>query len=35
MTGVFGAGKILNAKAARSQFIGDMVWGISLAPHLS
>jgi xanthine dehydrogenase YagR molybdenum-binding subunit len=31
MTGVFGAGKILNAKTARSQFIGGMVWGISLA----
>lgn len=33
MTGVFGAGKILNAKTARSQFIGGMVWGISLALH--
>jgi xanthine dehydrogenase YagR molybdenum-binding subunit len=31
MTGVFGAGKILNAKTARSQFIGGMIWGISLA----
>lgn len=31
MTGVFGTGKILNAKTARSQFIGGMVWGISLA----
>ena len=31
MTGVFGPGKILNAKTARSQFIGGMVWGISLA----
>ncbi len=31
MTGVFGAGKILNAKTARSQFIGGMVWGISMA----
>lgn len=31
MTGVFAAGKILNAKTARSQFIGGMVWGISLA----
>jgi len=31
MTGVFAAGKILNAKTARSQFIGGMVWGIGLA----
>ena len=31
MTGVFAAGKILNAKTARSQFMGGMVWGISLA----
>jgi xanthine dehydrogenase YagR molybdenum-binding subunit len=31
MTGVFAAGKILNAKTGRSQFIGGMVWGISLA----
>lgn len=31
MTGVFGAGKILNAKTARSQFLGGMVWGISMA----
>jgi len=33
MTGVFGAGKILNAKTARSQFQGGIVWGISLALH--
>ena len=33
MTGVFGAGKILNAKTARSQFQGGMIWGISLALH--
>jgi len=33
MTGVFGAGKILNAKTARSQFIGGMIWGISMALH--
>ena len=31
MTGVFGAGKILNAKTARSQFMGGMVWGIGMA----
>jgi xanthine dehydrogenase YagR molybdenum-binding subunit len=35
MTGVFDAGKILNAKTARSQFMGGMVWGISLALHES
>ena len=31
MTGVFGAGKILNALTARSQFMGGMVWGVSFA----
>ena len=31
MVGCFGAGKILNAKTARSQFLGGMVWGISMA----
>jgi xanthine dehydrogenase YagR molybdenum-binding subunit len=31
MVGAFGAGRILNAKLARSQFIGGMVWGISFA----
>jgi xanthine dehydrogenase YagR molybdenum-binding subunit len=31
MVGVFGAGRILNAKTARSQFIGGMVWGIGMA----
>jgi xanthine dehydrogenase YagR molybdenum-binding subunit len=31
MTGVFGAGTILNTKTGRSQFIGGMVWGVSLA----
>jgi xanthine dehydrogenase YagR molybdenum-binding subunit len=31
MVGAFGAGKILNAKTARSQFIGGMVWGVSFA----
>jgi xanthine dehydrogenase YagR molybdenum-binding subunit len=31
MVGCFGAGKILNAKTARSQFMGGMVWGISMA----
>lgn len=31
MVGCFGAGKILNAKTARSQFMGGMVWGVSMA----
>ncbi|HTV17695.1 MAG TPA: xanthine dehydrogenase family protein molybdopterin-binding subunit [Polyangiaceae bacterium] len=29
----FGAGKILNAKTARSQLIGGIVWGIGFALH--
>lgn len=31
MVGCFGAGKILNPKTARSQFMGGMIWGIGLA----
>jgi xanthine dehydrogenase YagR molybdenum-binding subunit len=31
MLGCFGAGKIFNAKTARSQLLGGMVWGISMA----
>jgi xanthine dehydrogenase YagR molybdenum-binding subunit len=31
MTGVFASGRILNPRTARSQFMGGMVWGISLA----
>ena len=31
MVGCFGAGKILNSKTGRSQFLGGMVWGISMA----
>ena len=31
MVGVFGAGKILNAKRARNQFVGGMTWGIGMA----
>ncbi len=31
MVGCFGAGKILNAKTARSQLLGGMVWGVSMA----
>jgi hypothetical protein len=33
MLGVFGAGRILNAKTARSQVIGDIIWGLSGALH--
>ncbi|MGL1213449.1 molybdopterin cofactor-binding domain-containing protein, partial [Vibrio parahaemolyticus] len=31
MAGVFDAGRILNAKTARSQAIGGMIWGVSYA----
>jgi xanthine dehydrogenase YagR molybdenum-binding subunit len=31
MLGVFAAGRILNAKTARSQLIGGMTWGVSAA----
>jgi xanthine dehydrogenase YagR molybdenum-binding subunit len=31
MLGAFGAGRILNPRTARSQFIGGMVWGIGMA----
>jgi xanthine dehydrogenase YagR molybdenum-binding subunit len=33
MLGVFDAGRIINAKAARSQIIGGMIWGMSAALH--
>ena len=33
LVGAFGAGRILNAKTARSQFIGGMIWAIGLALH--
>jgi xanthine dehydrogenase YagR molybdenum-binding subunit len=33
MLGVFAAGRILNAKTARSQLIGGMTWGVSAALH--
>jgi len=33
MTGCFAAGRILNERLARSQFIGGMVWGIGMALH--
>src|SRR6202022_163509 len=31
--GVFAPGRILNAKTARSQLIGGMTWGVSMALH--
>ncbi|MFC5499025.1 molybdopterin cofactor-binding domain-containing protein [Caenimonas terrae] len=33
MLGVFAAGRILNAKTARSQAIGGMIWGVGSALH--
>lgn len=33
MLGVFSAGRILNARTARSQFIGGMTMGLSMALH--
>jgi xanthine dehydrogenase YagR molybdenum-binding subunit len=33
MLGVFDAGRIINQKAARSQIIGGMTWGVSAALH--
>ena len=33
MLGVFAAGRILNAKMARSQLLGGMTWGLSAALH--
>jgi xanthine dehydrogenase YagR molybdenum-binding subunit len=33
MTGVFAAGRIVNARTARSQFIGGMTMGLSMALH--
>jgi xanthine dehydrogenase YagR molybdenum-binding subunit len=33
MLGVFAAGRILNAKTARSQAIGGLIWGLSGALH--
>jgi xanthine dehydrogenase YagR molybdenum-binding subunit len=33
MLGVFAAGRILNAKTARSQLIGGMIWGVGAALH--
>ncbi|MEQ3549189.1 xanthine dehydrogenase family protein molybdopterin-binding subunit [Pseudonocardia nematodicida] len=33
MLGVFAAGRIVNPLTARSQFLGGMVWGLSMALH--
>ncbi len=33
LVGVFAGGRILNARLARSQFMGGMVWGIGMALH--
>jgi xanthine dehydrogenase YagR molybdenum-binding subunit len=33
MLGIFAAGRIINPLTARSQFLGGMVWGISMALH--
>jgi xanthine dehydrogenase YagR molybdenum-binding subunit len=33
MTGVFAAGRIINARTARSQLMGGMIWGVSTALH--
>jgi xanthine dehydrogenase YagR molybdenum-binding subunit len=33
MLGVFNPGRVFNAKTARSQLIGGMIWGISAALH--
>ncbi len=33
MLGVFDAGRIFNARTARSQLIGGMIWGVSAALH--
>jgi xanthine dehydrogenase YagR molybdenum-binding subunit len=31
MLGVFDVGRVLNAKTARSQLVGGMIWGVSAA----
>jgi len=33
LVGVFDVGRVLNAKTARSQLMGGMVWGIGMALH--
>jgi CO/xanthine dehydrogenase Mo-binding subunit len=33
LLGVFAAGRIINAKTGRSQLLGGMTWGLSMALH--
>ncbi|MGV9246086.1 xanthine dehydrogenase family protein molybdopterin-binding subunit [Streptomyces sp. NPDC003710] len=33
MLGIFAAGRVVNPLTARSQFLGGMIWGISMALH--
>ena len=33
IVGAFAAGRLMNTRTARSQFVGGMVWGISSALH--
>jgi xanthine dehydrogenase YagR molybdenum-binding subunit len=33
MLGLFSCGRIVNPRTARSQFVGGMVWGLSMALH--
>ncbi|MFH8796825.1 xanthine dehydrogenase family protein molybdopterin-binding subunit [Streptomyces sp. NPDC017941] len=33
MLGIFAAGRIVNPLTARSQFVGGMIWGLSMALH--
>ena len=33
IVGAFAAGRIMNTRTARSQFMGGMIWGISSALH--
>jgi xanthine dehydrogenase YagR molybdenum-binding subunit len=33
MVGVFAVGRVINAKTARSQLLGGMTWGLSMALH--
>jgi xanthine dehydrogenase YagR molybdenum-binding subunit len=33
MVGAFAAGRVLNPRTARSQYLGGMIWGISSALH--
>jgi xanthine dehydrogenase YagR molybdenum-binding subunit len=33
MVGAFAAGRIMNTRTARSQYLGAMIWGVSSALH--